>query len=323
MMNRYLTAGLALVFAGSVAAQDPITATITFRVKSDFNEPVAGVEVRLVTIVRWEPGEASGKDVYDGPTGKSDAVGLVTLSVPNRYGAVQYSAHLDGYYPMEGGDFMFRKGVSGAWEPPHPTIDIVMKPILNPTPVAARRLKAVRVPAWGKPIGFDLLKSDWVAPYGKGEASDFIFFMETNATSPDAPFLSTLTLRFSNPGDGIQSVMVPQRGVSRLRLPRFAPESGYLPEIMLQRARRTVAGAVSTDESESQNYFFRIRTQMQDGKILSALYGKISGNIEFWENGEIRFAYYLNPEPLSRNMEFDLNRNLFRGLRGYEVISEP
>lgn len=65
-----------------------------------------------------------------------------------------------------------------------------------------------------------------------------------------------------------------------------------------------------------------MRTQTQDGKIVSALYGEISGNIEFGDNGEMQFAYYVNPKPLSRNMEFALKRNQIRGLRGYNVISE-
>ena len=31
---------------------------------------------------------------------------------------------------------------------------------------------------FGKPIGFDLEKADWVAPYGKGECADFIFRLD-------------------------------------------------------------------------------------------------------------------------------------------------
>ena len=38
----------------------------------------------------------------------------------------------------------------------------------------ARRAQ-IEVPAVDKPIGFDLMEYDWVAPYGKGKQSDLVF----------------------------------------------------------------------------------------------------------------------------------------------------
>jgi hypothetical protein len=56
-----------------------------------------------------------------------------------------------------------------------------------------------------------LVKGDWVAPYGKGEVSDFIFKVEgtereepSGRRFPDVFFDYTLTVTFSNPDDGIQ-----------------------------------------------------------------------------------------------------------------------
>jgi hypothetical protein len=60
------------------------------------------------------------------------------------------------------------------------------------------------------------------------------------------------------------------------------------------------------------NYFFRVRTKRDlGGEVVSALYGKFMG--DFSQNlqaGKIDLNYCLNPEPNSRNMEFDPKRNL-------------
>ena len=63
---------------------------------------------------------------------------------------------------------------------------------------------------------------------------------------------------------------------------------------------------------------------MPAGTLLSALYGKIYG--DFSQNighGNIYFNYYLNPEPNSRNMEFNTQSNLFKNLRSLEQVGAP
>jgi len=61
-----------------------------------------------------------------------------------------------------------------------------------------------------------------------------------------------------------------------------------------------------------------VRTVLDEkGNILSALYGKIHGDITvsgtLRETSKIIFTYYLNPTPNDRNIEFDPNKNLFGG----------
>ena len=65
------------------------------------------------------------------------------------------------------------------------------------------------------------------------------------------------------------------------------------------------------------------RRKNESGKIVSALYGKIHGEIGYsWTRG-IRFIYYLNPTPNDRNLEFDPSRNLFTDLKPMEQVREP
>ena len=55
--------------------------------------------------------------------------------------------------------------------------------------------------------------------------------------------------------------------------------------------------------------------------------GKIHGGIgyDIFHNSTalVSFTYYLNPEPNSRNMEFNTKSNLFKNLSSLEQVSAP
>jgi hypothetical protein len=66
---------------------------------------------------------------------------------------------------------------------------------------------------------------------------------------------------------------------------------------------------------------------VQDGKIVSAHYGKIKGGFDpnpiDSKTCEVTLNYYLNPTSLDRNMEFDLKQNLFKNLPWKEDVRDP
>jgi hypothetical protein len=128
----------------------------------------------------------------------------------------------------------------------------------------------------------------------------------------------TLTVSFSNKGDGIQTFESPYLKTSAFKSPRMAPEDGYLAVWLQTRSRkpgRPVEG--NMDIEGKRNYFFRVRTVYDEkGKIKSALYGKIYGDF-------MSFTYYLNPTPNDRNMEFDPKQNLFKNLESFEKPQDP
>jgi hypothetical protein len=186
----------------------------------------------------------------------------------------------------------------------------------------------VLIPEANIPIGFDVISSDWVTPYGKGTSSDFIFLLQRSFTSAEKPFTATLTVTFANDGDGIRSVLVSPFAGSELRLPRYAPDTGYERRIVLRTERLATDKPIKNESRDDQNYFFRVRSVLDERKqIKSALYGKIYGDIGFDViNGNpayLFFTYYLNPAPNDRNMEFDPKRNLFPNLNDLEKPSAP
>ena len=80
-------------------------------------------------------------------------------------------------------------------------------------------------------------------------------------------------------------------------------------------------------KQQERGYFFRVRTAEENGRIISANYGKITGDIGIdprdAKNCTVTFTYYLNPTSLDRNMECDPKRNLLQGLSWEENPREP
>lgn len=98
------------------------------------------------------------------------------------------------------------------------------------------------LPEINKSIGFDLMKRDWIPPYGKGEIADFIFTGGKEIRGED-DFDSNLRLTFSNPKDGLILKEIvrnkPQEG-SLLKLPHSVPQSGYINSWAWNRSRKNL-----------------------------------------------------------------------------------
>lgn len=181
------------------------------------------------------------------------------------------------------------------------------------------------IPILDEAVGFDLMKFDWVVPYGHGNHSDFIFRLEKKIVDRNN-YDATLTLTFPNRFDGIQLIKEEHRYGSEFKLPRSAFQSRYVDKLVLSK-KRNIKDGVMIDFSDDDNYIFRIRSEEKDGKFVKAIYGKILGPISFGdvsrkETATVQFKYYLNPD-YTRNLEFDPKRNLFGPLPPLEQVKEP
>ena len=338
---------LGLVFSFAARADDPV-AQLTFRVRDDFGNAVAGAPVVMTTAEGWRPGRTDyGYTELREARGLTDTNGVVVLNLSCKTGNIRsYSVLAEGtffdnmnkmrigataYYRDMGGELRFSNVVNDQWQPWNPTVDIQLKAVIDPIPMYARflRSQSLPIPVYNQPLGYDLIKSDWLPPHGKGETADFVFRLDCQlrGTREDGlqMFDAALTLSFSNDGDGIQEVEALPGVGSVFRLSRFAPESGYKTNWV----SRTFAheNDDSCEYKENQNFFYRVRTKKEaGGQIISALYGKIVGPI-FYEvrarGANMQLRYYLNPTPNDRNMEFDPSRNLFTDLASAEQVKEP
>ncbi len=335
---------LGLLIAGCLLpimtyAGDPV-ARITFRVIDDNGNIVTGAVVSTSTFLRWIPGSGAGHDENDIVKGVTDTNGIVVITMKSKDGNISYGVYGAGnwsrmsvsqvdYYRDGGGKILFKKALDGKWQPWNPSVSLQIKRIINPIPMYARQMDSVTIPEAGKALGFDLIKSDWVKPYGQGETADFVFTLDCKLGGKTSNgyqiFDATLTLTFSNEDDGIQVFPVRPREGSLFRMPRYAPETGYETNWMQRSYDHEGTGFFET--REDLNYFFRVRTKKDDkGNIVSALYGKIHGEIDYSireKVNSVKFTYYLNPTPNDRNMEFDPKRNLFKDLKSTEQVTAP
>ena len=223
-----------------------------------------------------------------------------------------------GYYPTHIGHELYQPGQfddKTVTANRNPSFALVLKKIGKPVAMYARRLNT-HVPALDKPVGFDLMAGDWVAPNGKGVNSDILFTGHFDKRAGGQSDF-TLTVSFPNVGDGIQEFAVPDSaGVSGLRSTHEAPADGYQPQ-WVQTDSRKPGEPVETNRDPNRNYFFRVRTVLDsNGNVKSALYGKIYGDF-------MEFSYYLNPTPNARNVEFDPKQNLLGGLPFDAQVKAP
>ncbi|GAB7025024.1 hypothetical protein [Geotalea toluenoxydans] len=294
-------------------------AKLILNVVDEKNQPVEGADIEICFV-----GGCTSDDVKNY---KTDENGTCKVSGLSKDGQISAGITKKDYYStLFHQDYYISK--LGMWQPWNKEYTVVLRPKINPVPMYVRE-KWITIPVVGKEIGFDLVKFDWVIPYGQGVTSDFIFRVDRQYKDVDN-FDAIMTLTFSNESDGIQLLKEDTGGDfnvgSRFRLPRNAPETGYVRKLA---KRKTRGGGVFYDDAyEDSNYFFRVRSEKDEkGNLTRAMYGKIKGDIKIdprsTETGDIHLFYYLNPD-YTRNLEFDPDKNLFSPLpRSERLIGLP
>jgi hypothetical protein len=191
------------------------------------------------------------------------------------------------------------------WEPWNPTIEVKMRKIKKPMPMATKWVKSLKIKIWDTPIGFDLEKADWVAPHGKGESIDFFVTMHRRfVNSSDYDAVGKIT--FPNDGDGIQLYRIPDDfKSSSYTFPYEAPTDSYSHELTLER-HATLRETKISFNPDTDMYLCRVRTQKdKDGNIVSACYGRVDRRIEIGWGEVFDFEYHFNPVPNERSLEYN------------------
>jgi hypothetical protein len=316
----YILAATVLAALVVVGADKPFAlplAKLTVQVVDEQHVPIQGVHVNLTFM---DPVTRKGVPIG----GLTDASGFFTGeggSDSSIGGTVQKDGYYSGGFPFE----PFRDAKDGRWQPWDPTYVSVLRKIEKPMAMYGKRAW-IEIPQTNVPCGYDLEAGDWVAPYGNGKTSDFIITLKREYENR-RKFNVSVAISFSNPLDGIQETKLPEDyRYSDFKWPRSAPDTGY--EATFTTRLEVIPGKGYNDTaSEKQAYFFRVRTVERDGKIVSALYGKIGGGLRLAPSNsktcELYLAYYLNPTPLDRNMEFDLKHNLLTNIGQFEDLREP
>jgi hypothetical protein len=288
-------------------------AKITLKISDEDGKAIEGARVGVGFMVYTKGGWDSKEKAVDGA---SDYQGIFTASALADDN-IGFTINKDGYYQTFG-YYKFKESSLGRWQPWNPEISVVLRKIENPVPMYQRDTKmmhpVLEIPVNGKAVGFDLMESDWVSPYGNGKHSDMFFRLDRKFVSRD-DFEGLLTITFPNKYDGIQLVKYDRRGGSNFKLPRFAPEDGYQAKLVRTFSKKP-GEPYKDSAAEDNNYFYRVRSEEKNGKFFRAMYGKIHGDIQFGmrshKTASILIKYFLNPD-YTRNLES--GKNLFPGVQ--------
>jgi len=298
---------LILTVLNSSYAQPSFEWKATLRAVDESGNPIAGASADIGYYTNSQPANALGVTDTNGVFSASHAL-------PVSLAEVSCQAEKPGYYTT-----WVRRELGPHYDADQWTFTqtLVLKKVGKPIAMYAKfNVPGLKVPAFDKPIAYDLEIGDWVGPYGKGVNKDIIFQKDYFDKGAEG-YYAKVTVSFPKEADGIQVYAVPDAvNGSGLRSPHEAPLNGYQPKVT--RETSALRGQPSkSDYDPNRIYFFRVRTALDhNGNVVSAHYGKIYGDF-------MQFTYYLNPTPNDRNIEFDPKQNLMQGLQSFEQVSAP
>lgn len=326
-MKGYATALVWTTFVTAVCAQ-----SVSLKIQDDDGAPVGGakVAVRFRAAIPQDDVERIGATSEDGRF-RCRGSALVGIDI---------EVSKSGFY-----DSNLRNLTPGQ--------DIVrtllLRRVVHPVPLYAYRFefgtgRGLRIPVRDNWVGFDMQQGDWVAPAGIGNVADFRvrFHRDFRGYRSDGEALKQArelsqaaaammrrewteeqfmesagkwdaSVEFDFPGEGAGFVEVTDRYADYcgLKAPHRAPESGYLSS-----CRRDFSNQTASSRRSNRGYFFRTRVRTDSsGRIVSANYSKVYGDLDLDPTGLLFLWYYFNPAANDTNLEYDTERNLF-GTRG-------
>jgi hypothetical protein len=276
--NILIALGAASCVCAALKAELP-EAKVTLRTVDETSHSISGVKVAVTfEMPKYRPGVWGSSEMLT-KRGLSDNKGLFSATAKSG-NYVGYGAEAPGFYPSTGKPVEFLESKDGRWQPWDPTVVLILKKIVHPIPMYARR-QETDIPSLSESAGFDLIEADWVVPHGRGKSSDFVFKITKHVNS-FSDFGAEMLISFSNPADGIALMPVDTEGGSELRSSHSAPSVGYTSSLSLLQGNSKGGGPYGL-RAEEKGYYFRVRTIVDDhGQIVSALYGKIYGRIEYF-----------------------------------------
>ncbi|HTR42757.1 MAG TPA: hypothetical protein VMH87_14185 [Pseudomonadales bacterium] len=261
--------------------------------------------------------------------GVTDANGLFTGEGHCEMSGIGSTINKQGYYLGFAATPIFRTfdKTLNQWMPWNETNTVILRRIGNPVALYAKKVQT-DIPILDQPCGYDLEKGDWVAPFGNGVKSDFIFTVHKEYKNR-FNFNAEAKLTFSEPGAGLLAMASPPIATNSIfRWDRSAPESGYVAscDLYITNISQKITANFNSYRRDV-GYFFRVRTLRHEGQIVSAHYGKIVGDISLDPRNSktctVIFTYYFNPIPNDQNLEWDTKKNLFINLSFMQSPRDP
>ncbi len=317
-MQKYVYISILFMFIGTPVYALTNFAKATIVVLDESNHPVEGAYAGITFEINTEQGtKISTND------GSTDSEGKFTTT-GSCNGHVAYGAKKSGYYDSHY-VYDFKGKNAFGWEPWNPMLKVVLRKVENPVPMYVRQAK-IEMPVAGKEIGFDLVKYDWVIPYGNGTISDLTVYLDMDDKGGN-DFEYKVKIYFPKKYDGFYTYDEEIEKGSSFKLQRLANTDGYYNKeinVFMVGLKR----GSNLSWKNNRHYIFRVRSEEKNGRFIRGMYGKIFSDIRLLTARKtggmpsLSFIYYLNPD-YTRNLEFDPKRNLFGNLPDLEQVTEP
>ena len=315
------------IVAAVVVRVDAISPRIALGVKVVDEEmhPFTGMPVVCVFTDRTYLGE----EVYSVTTNTTSEDGIAKFSGRSYDGWADYRiSEKEGFYRIDGILTRFTnmtESLVKKWLPYDEVQTVTLQKIGKKIPLFVREdqkgWSRDLTTAPDKKFCYDFVKGAWMPPFGKGEHADIEFQLLPRkdfgihmglSGIPDQSYRDEIAMRFTGEDNGIISMIPPPNAVLKIR---EAPFEGYEKQSVSWSGRDKNIQPERSDNNEKCQAF-RIRTVKDaEGKIVSALYGKVYGGFPLTYKVQdhpsgVSFTYYLNLTPNDRNLEWDMEHNL-------------
>ena len=278
----------------------------------------ASIEVRVVD---EEGGAISNADVEvyfdlavrEGATikGKTDGKGMFAAKGKTT-GEIYINAKQKGFYDtskkVDIAADEDRKVSRGKWMPSTIHVDTMLRRIGKPVKLLTSDFsKDYFIKEAGMTLGFDLLKQDWVKPWGQGEVVDFEVTYELDRTQVLDYAEAKLKIGFVRPFDGAYTCKLNKE--STLQTVHQADTNGiYQSELFYWKKKDQNRKFSRHILSEDDILVLRTRSRVdENGNFAGAQYSMIVGGLEFGGSknafGLIRFRALVNPTFNDPNLE--------------------
>lgn len=252
-------------------------ASVEVRVVDEDGGAVSNAEVEVYFGLSFRPG-ATVKGKSDGRgmfAAKGKTTGEVYINIRKK-GCYETAKKIDIAADEN------RKVSWGKWKPGKIHCTAKLRPIRNP--VKLRTSESEKIHYINEPkvwMGFDILKNDWVKPYGNGEMVDFEIIYESDGKKFLDYTGSRLAMKFVRPYDG---AYVRTMDLESEFHTDFEAMTNGLYQTQFKFFERKNAPQDWSSEQISENQFLvlRVRSKVDgDGNFIGAHYAMIQGPLSF------------------------------------------
>ena len=195
------------------------------------------------------------------------------------------------------------KVVDGKWQPYGETRTVVLKKIKNPIAIGEFGRCSIKIPVYDEWVGFDFERRMWVPPYGDGRFSDVLLKFGRTLVNRQTDYKMTMDVSFTNnPFAGCYK-MTKDEFSERKTVYNAMPKSDFCAALSYIQERHPDSPRNDNRIGKDSYLVFRTRTKIdEDGKLISAHYGIISGQWSFFDT-MLSGGYLFNPIPNDTNLE--------------------